>query len=158
MSIVKKLVDKDAIYIAGLFDGEGCISIVKDNIKIKKDDSYRTPTYTLHSNINMTNKKIIEWLSFKVGGKYYFRQKPILKNWKPTYCWHLCGEDTVSFIKQIYPYLKIKHLQAKIAFSFAKTIDTQIGGIRKRVSLETNAKRKQLYSKMSHFNRRGIKS
>jgi hypothetical protein len=123
-------------------------------MKRKKDKSYRTPTYNLHLSVNMTDKCIIDWLAFCVGGKITCRKKHNL-HWKPSYAWYLNGKNAILFIKQIYPHLKVKRLQAEIALKFGDTIQFQAGGVRKRLSSELNKYREQLKSDISILNHRG---
>lgn len=114
--------EQDAIYIAGLFDGEGSINLSKLSRK-SKGEVGKTSTYLLRARIRMTDKNIVDWLRVTIGGCYYFYTASKRPNQKVCHEWNVSGRNAIDFIKRIYPYLKIKRLQADVAFKFGETID-----------------------------------
>jgi|GEM_PF-2455692 len=99
---------EDLIYIAGLFDGEGCIIIGAE-----KD----TPSYFLQVSVNNTNESLILWLKSLFGGYInVIHSKSI--NHKDVHHWVLLREQAEKFLLLILPYLKIKKPQAELAISF----------------------------------------
>jgi hypothetical protein len=123
---VKKRVEKlnnlsqqDAYYIAGFFDGEGCINLAKQHAHGK------TATYYLSISIANTFPGIIDWIALRVGyGKVYNPKRPstIFKERKPIWEWRLSGRHAADFLKQIHPYMKVKTLQSEVAMEYAKTL------------------------------------
>ncbi len=57
----------DAAYIAGLFDGEGCV--MYKQIMKKRGNKKAYPTWDIRMEINMTDKSVIQWIheTLKVG-------------------------------------------------------------------------------------------
>lgn len=156
MNEINNISIEDAIYIAGLFDGEGCISLSK-NHTIKEKDGYRTPTFTLRAVIRMTNADIINWLYITVGGIIYNNcNSPARMKYspkcKPYHQWGAAGRNAIYFLKQIYPYLKVKKLQAEIAFKFGNTLKYRYGKLPNEIVLT----REELRSEMTLLNHRGL--
>ena len=89
-------------YLAGLFDGEGCISKVL-NKKSKHG-------YVIRAIIYNTNKDVMEWLSHILEVDYY---KPTKRQGcKEIYVWRVVGYKCQLFLARVLPYLKIKHNMA----------------------------------------------
>ena len=93
-------------YIAGFFDGEGCITINKDYLTLK---------------VSACNTDIIR---NALGGRVYPR-KPQVKNRKVVYGWHINGKDAALALSMILPYLIVKKRRALlgIKLAFAKPDD-----------------------------------
>lgn len=106
-------------YLAGLVDGEGCLTITRQrNVNGNRDEvpyHYKTTI-----NIAMTSERIMKWLVSEVGGVYYHRHSDSPK-WKDAYCWHPSGHNNVErFLLGILPYLVIKHEQARLLLEFVR--------------------------------------
>jgi len=107
-------------YLAGLFDGEGWISVKKFKNKKSNDDIYYKPCLGIHMNGFDLLKKIHD----KFGGRLHKRKNFINR---PTTEWVLSGAYRVlKVLKILYPYLNIKKKQAKLCMLLCKTY-----GIRK---------------------------
>jgi len=65
----------DAIYLAGLFDGEGCVTYKKYWDRKRKDRPRKYLCWRIALEIVMTDKPTIQWCADKFGGKVY--KKPI---------------------------------------------------------------------------------
>lgn len=137
-------------YIAGLFDGEGCISLVKIKRFDKRKTEGFTQKYALQVSIGQNQDfGIFEELKKKFGG-YIKTTKP--KGFK---LWHLWGKDGAVFLKTILPYLVIKKEQAQIGIGFAK--EYHVGNKRLArgrghfVSEETKIKREEIYQKLKEL-------
>ena len=102
-------------YIAGLFDGEGCVSIYRAGKPY--GNNYR---YELLVFISNNYREPIDWLYKVFGGCIKTRYANIEKNWRTNYIWRLNSNQAASFLKIIEPYLRIKHEQAKLAINFQK--------------------------------------
>ncbi len=155
MNKINQLSTEDAIYIAGLFDGEGCITLSKVS-RIK--ERHKTPTFTLRARIRMTDKNIVNWLHTTIGGNYYDARNSIgrkLKcpNSKPYYEWGVACRNAIDFLIQIYPYLKVKRLQTEIAFKFGETFEYKRGN---QLSNDIVLKRNELRSEILILNHRGL--
>jgi hypothetical protein len=94
-------------YVAGLVDGEGCIS--------KVHNSWRVQIYN-------TNPKIVEFVKINFGGSSCQRirsdQNP---KYKPEHTWYASSAiDVEKFLTQIVPYLVIKQAKAQQAIIDSK--------------------------------------
>ena len=149
INIIKK---EDAIYIAGLFDGEGCISLSKSTYLRSR---CKTSTYILRARIRMTDIEIVKWLHKTIGGRFYGLRKVKITHHKPYAEWGVAGKNTVEFLSQIYPYLKVKKLQTQVAFEYGKTL--KVGTLhRQQLSSNIVLIREELRNKMLKLNKRGI--
>ncbi len=108
----------DISYIAGLFDGEGSISIIHQRAGVKKNPEKRW--HILQVNITNSDlpvlKAVKKFLGF--GG---LRTKPVYgknSNIKVVYCWYVRSIGAAKFLKMVYPHLYIKKKRAKIALDF----------------------------------------
>jgi len=100
---------KDIIWLAGFFDGEGCINITKFR-------QYICPRIM----VSNTNKKVLEFIQENYGGdiRENSTNKKNHPNWKSGYTYRLQHTKAVKFIKDIFPYLKVKKEQAKLLLQF----------------------------------------
>lgn len=151
MKKANQLTIEDASYIAGLFDGEGCVHL--SSTSWKDCPCFRTPTSYLRLSITNTNKEIVQWLIATVDGKMHEVKRT--GKCKTCYVWTINGLNSVDFVKQIYPYLKIKRLQAEIAIKFGETIRNKTSGINPRLDPTTNQVRKKLFDELKVLNYRG---
>ena len=115
---VNILSEKDAAYIAGFLDGEGCICLHKTHA----NDKNRKQTYHLKVRITNTFPGIMEWIHAVVGsGSLYTKKKYPGAN-KQGWDWQITGRRAIDLLNQLYPYMKVKRLQAEVAFEFGETI------------------------------------
>ena len=106
----------DLAYIAGLFDGEGCIRIDRAKSKTSK-------TRIIHRvscQLSMANAFIPKLFQFYFGGTY--GGKKVKKGYKPQWYWVVTSFTAEAFLKVILPYLKLKREEAKLALDFQKRI------------------------------------
>ena len=98
----------DIAYIAGLFDGEGCVSYKQYN-RQRKHNKKPYPTWQIRVEIAMTDKAVIEWLHETLGfgwsaEKKYHTKPKYKKQWR--WC---CGyRDALTFAKIIWPFTQVK--------------------------------------------------
>ena len=104
---------KDRAYIAGYFDGEGCIYIRK----------LVPGNFQLACGVCSTNKSILALLQMYFGGgvgkKRADKRSP---NWKPLWRWQIVANQAYSFLKSIHPYLKIKRVEAELGIQFQEAM------------------------------------
>ena len=95
-------------YIAGLFDGEGYITVNKN----KK-------AFVPVIGIKMNGFNLLKELNIQFGGYFYQRKKYINR---PLTEWTLRGAfQVIPFLKKIEPFLIIKKEQAKLCLELCKT-------------------------------------
>lgn len=100
-------------YTAGLLDGEGSIGIVVMNPSAK--NRYKLPFHQLHVHVVNTNKEVLDWLKDTFGGSICVHDK---KSKSDTWTWQIYTKNAKKFLELIYPYLKIKRKQARLAIEF----------------------------------------
>lgn len=86
-------------YLAGIFDGEGCIGFYKSG---SVGGRYFRLT------VAMTDEAIIRLLHTELGGRMNGPKKPQKAHWKPLYVWNARGEDAWRAYYLMEPYLRLK--------------------------------------------------
>ena len=123
------------IYMAGIVDGEGSISIRRENPK----GNYVYYRVTLR--VTNTNKELIDWLQKTFNGTVH-KRKNWKSCWKPCFEWKVYDSIAITIIKRILPYLIVKLQQASLAIHFQRA----------------KSNFSQYFIKMKELNRRGISS
>lgn len=108
---------EDAIYLAGLFDGEGtiCVSVSLPRASRRQ----RTAQYALHAAVSMLDRPTIQTFATLFGGSHYTDcrngEHQSLARW---YCnqWR-----AARAIHALQPFLRIKRRQAELALEFMQT-------------------------------------
>ena len=129
-------------YLAGFFDGEGCISLSrrrqsnKIRIMIKLGNTIREP-------LRLFQKE------FKGNIRY---RRPANPNSKDYYNWFCPSSEWIRFItKVIIPYSIIKKERGQIVLSFLETKKTGSS----RISIDEEKLRVALYLRVRKLNHRG---
>lgn len=99
----KAVRSSDIAYIAGFFDGEGCV-----NFQMVSGST------VLRCDITNTNPQILIQIQSIFGGRINSRK--LKENWKVAYHLIIDSRHAVRFLDAISPYLKLKTNQATIAF------------------------------------------
>ena len=97
-------------YIAGLFDGEGCITCKKKPTKRADRKGKVYNQWYIRCEIAMTDKEVISWLHETLGfgwsAEKRYSKRP--KNYKRQWRW-CCGyRDALTFAKLIWPFTQVK--------------------------------------------------
>ncbi len=137
--------EQELAYLAGLFDGEGCININHH----KPQTGKRTEQHTLRCQVLMTDKDSVELFHKMFFGSvsYYPPKTKIKASWK----WVVTSNQALEFLQTICPYLKLKQPQANIAISFQLTRKGKRGSI--KVSESELASRNEFYLTMKELNK-----
>jgi len=107
------MTEVDKAYIAGFVDGEGCIQLQKKR---------KPGRYCLRFRITQTDKAILDWIKACTGEGTVRRWSLQSERHRERYEWYCGGYKALCILHEIYPYLKLKKLQAEIAFEFEKTM------------------------------------
>ena len=106
--------DTDLAYLAGVIDSDG-------SIYISKQPPYGTqtnPAYRLVVNISQNTQEAQDFAESLYGGVRR-QQEPDGKSRVHTlFRWQIDGHRAVQCIKDIYPFLKVKRLQAWLGLEF----------------------------------------
>ena len=135
-------------YLAGIIDGEGTITIFHYK---------RLNRYYLTVEVYNNSKELIDWLINNFGGDsrpIHSASRLIQTNWKITYVWRISNNETLNFLKAVYPYLLVKKEQCEIAIKFKETFLKRECPISKT----TFEFRKSLYERIKPLNQRGSKT
>lgn len=100
--------------MAGMLDGDGCISIFIHWGKKRPNASTN-----LAVSVYQENEPLMKWMVHHYGGKYYTH---VMKNSRnPGYSWYPPrGKALEPFLLCIMPYLIIKREQAKLAIEYLR--------------------------------------
>lgn len=87
-------------YVAGLFDGEGCITSGNGHFRLQ---------------LAMTDQAVIYWLG-RWGGTV--RERSVVGNRKRCWRWLvMADEDVAATLAVLLPYLRVKRAQAEVALA-----------------------------------------
>jgi len=136
---MKKL---NARYVAGLFDGEGCIGIWK---RFRKN----TIEHFLSVDVTNSHRDVIYRLKKQFRGHVCI-DMPKFKTHRISYRWRSSGPIALSFLTQIYPHLIIKRKQAKLGIRFQKSLWVGWGIHLKGNTLRNRDKLKKKISLLNH--------
>ncbi len=117
----------DYAYMAGLVDGEGCITIQKIDSP-KYYTRRHSPQYQLKISIDMTSLDCLEKAQGVFGGKITSRDRDGT-NYR-IYHWYLFSKNASNVCKKLLPYLREKKQQAICAIDFQKILKSHSGRVR----------------------------
>ena len=103
----KHTVTTSIAYIAGFFDGEGCIRIKKSN--------QGGNSYYITANITNTNRQNLEFVQNIFGGQIREQEKGTNKT---IYQYYLSASEAVDMLKVLLSFLIEKRTQAELAIQF----------------------------------------
>ena len=130
-------------YIAGLLDGEGCITITR-NSKSRVDSPFIT--------FIMTHEGVMRWLGEKLGSKCSpLKRKNVQPHWKPQFKVCLGGRRAVRLLKRLLPMMIVKAPQAAVAVEFPYIVQD---GKSRRVPDDVLAVREAMKVEISRLNDR----
>ena len=99
-SVALKMPKAETAWLAGLFDGEGCIAFPSGTNKL----------HSIRVQISNTNYELLQAVQTRTGtGKLIRQMHSGVKAWKPHYkdswAWQCYGENARSLLKQMFPWL-----------------------------------------------------
>ncbi len=109
-------------YLAGFFDGEGCVRINKD--------SRAEGSYTLFVSISNSNFSILELYQSMFGGNI-ISLKTEKEHYKKIYQWRVVARKALSFLKMIEFHTIVKKEQIKTAIEFKELQNSEFSYIGK---------------------------
>ena len=117
LSLKNMIQEEQKSYIAGLFDGDGCITIRKYFPKKMK-----SPSYCAHISLINCNKSILLFLKKQFGGCVTLLSRNKNPLWNNCYQLQISSDKGINFIKFFYNFLVIKQEQASLIIEFQKEI------------------------------------
>jgi len=100
----------DRAYIAGLFDGEGCVSY-KQYKRKRPHNKKAYPTWQIRLEIAMTDKSVLTWIHEVLGvgtvTEKRYRTKYTV-GWKKQWRWRCSHRDAFYVCRLIFPFTHVK--------------------------------------------------
>ena len=115
---INSLSVEDAAYIAGFADGEGCIGLHRTH----SNTSLRKVTHTVRFRITNTYLPVLQYIMQAIGHGTIVEKIKQHEHLKDQWEYCVSGVRAVLLLKQLFPYLKVKRLQAEIAFKYFETL------------------------------------
>jgi len=133
-------------YIAGFFDGDGCVMICRRHNK----ETSKRMIYDLFLTFTNRNKRFLKCLQHILGAGAITRR--IFKNtkWNTSYMLVLASKKAEAILKKLLPYLIIKRSRAELGLDFQKTKKS-----RSHISNSEWLLMESYYKNMGQLNRRG---
>ena len=105
-----KMTNEEAAYIAGLFDGEGCVSY-KQYMRKRPHNIKPYPTWQIKLEIAMTDKSILVWVMEVLGVGTVTEKKyktAYTVGWKKQWRWRCSHQDAFYVCCALFPYAHVK--------------------------------------------------
>ena len=102
--------DTNVAYIAGLFDGEGCVSYIQ-YMRKRSHNKKAYPTWQIRLEMAMTDKSILVWVCevLKVGTVTEKKYKTAYTvGWKKQWRWRCSHRDAYYVSCLLFPYAHVK--------------------------------------------------
>jgi len=125
------ILDMKHAYIAGFFDGEGCIGVY---IHDKRYSTIQTMI-----KLDNTNKTPLQFVANMFGGLIHERTIYSERH-KPCYTWKVTGVKAASILKDLLPYLLVKRERAALGIE---------------CTFASKERRIEIFNKMCELNKRG---
>lgn len=112
--------ETDLAYMAGIFDGEGCIIIAKALRKAR-------PSYYLVCQIHITDEYIVNLFHSCFGG-IVLKQKKKEPHHKTMWAWRCVSRIAQAFLETILPHLRLKGSEAEEGIKLQKLVSSHRRG------------------------------
>lgn len=116
----------DWAWLAGVFDGEGCVVINRQRVGSRKD--LKTDSFRLYVQITMGCRKTLERCQTITGFGSIHNHTPTKKKSNPAFCWMTNGREAEAILKQIAKYAVTKRPEIDEALLFSKIGPWLTGG------------------------------
>lgn len=107
----------DLAWAAGIIDGEGSIFVMTQ----KRKDRERDTNYILRVSVQSTDPYMTKELQSLWPAAEFSVQRDKREECSNTLKWQVNGKKATKFLKEILPFMRVKHKQAKLAIEFQET-------------------------------------
>jgi hypothetical protein len=145
---------EEICYLAGIIDGEGCISIAKMDAGVQRT---KNPRYVLTVNVTNTSEELVKWLVEKFGG-HYKNRTGLPENYRQSYDWWYNNGKALWLLELVRPYLIIKGAQADTGIELIRDWKTPRGGQGARTDPAEVERRERVYQKMLSVKASGFRA
>lgn len=148
---MRQIGERDLGWIAGIVDGEGCLSMGRH---LRESRELR---YNFHPIVYVKNTQMV-MLTHLTGltgiGIIDPHKSEKGKNWKPTWIWRLRQDEARGFLPVIMPYLIVKQRQAELLLEYLRMTRGR-AGTRQIFSEAEERKATHIYWDLLELNKRG---
>ena len=137
------MIEAEVAWLAGFFDGEGSVSIVKNR---KRNTAF------INARIGNTCLPALERVKLISGCGAIAEQRHKNPKWRRVWYWTAACQQAAHFLTLVLPYLAIKREQAEIALQFQATVEK--GG--RSYTQEKSEIREALYWRLRRLNNPSI--
>jgi len=136
----------DLAYLAGIIDGEGCVTLSKQR---------RRPLgHVACLVVCMTHEPVIRHLQAQFGGRIRHRIKANPAH-KPQWEWRITGRKAVELLFEAAPWIRVKEMQVSVLCEWANTVIENTAPCKLGVPVEIMVRRSDLIDQIHTLNRRG---
>lgn len=100
-------------YAAGLFDGEGSVSLARC--------AHRSTSLQSYTTISNTDRAVLDELQTIWGGRVRLHRRRVAHQ-KSVYVWVLSARSARKFLTDVYPFLRIKKQRAELFLAYGEFI------------------------------------
>ena len=138
-------------YIAGIIDGEGCITAYKYRSRGRE---YIKGTIVVTNSNHIIPKTLMEWIG--VGTLVEHSKKRHQKlGWKLQLAWKVDStKNSAKILKELLPYLRAKRRQAELIIELAEIQSRSNPRINGRYNLK---RQEEIVREIRELNKRGLK-
>lgn len=144
-SLLDSLSEIDIAYIAGFFDGEGCVCVHHAG----KETENKKSIYILTATIANTNKSVMDYLHSVLGG--YIAENNKIIGCKTCYVLHFNSRKAYKLLEKLLPYLRVKKKQAELTMKLRDIITNKK---RRKLNDEDIKERELIRQEMLELNKR----
>lgn len=112
--------EKELSYLAGLFDGEGCVTISRHEPNGKTTS--KNVRYVMHVAVAMQGLPLLEKFHKAFGGSIYFNRQ------RKVHVWNVTSNTARYFLTKIKNFSILKRPQIEIALDYLDSISSYSGG------------------------------
>jgi hypothetical protein len=111
---------EELAYAAGLFDGEGFVSLCRTGYK-PQNENFVAGQYRLAVSVSMCDSEAVLWLHKTFGGRLQ-KVKAQKKEWRDAFRWTVETDSAISFLQEVGSWLKVKKHQVALTFKFREIV------------------------------------
>ena|ERR1041384_1710535 len=149
MRTLRPTSEEELAYLAGLIDGEGCISINR----LRRNGEWKV--VGAYVKIGMTDRLGVQLAQDVFGGGMTCKKRTgNMACYKPMWTWTVCGLRAAYVIDCILPYLRVKLPQARLLLQYQKLIPLKGRNRWNSVSQQELSQRWWMFDRMKRLNKR----
>jgi DNA modification methylase len=139
----------DRAWLAGLVDGEGCVSVVAVHPTTGINESH-----SMRLQIRMADVEAVERTVAITGLSNVSYDQTTAEGCRPAQQWKISGDKAADVLADIYPYLTVKRRQAIVGWNLQRLKDGVVTKRGQPIPAENMAKRRLLHEVLRKLNQR----